>query len=126
MVQTDLPFEKLKKMTTNMTISYAKSFNILFDRKGALFLRSCNLKEIPTEVVAHVIKYIHRNPIHHGFKNEFTQYYYCSYNDVLTDNRAYIQFDKTLSYFGDMQNFKSEHEAYKQKFEDEKKYEGWE
>lgn len=97
-----------------MTISYAKSYNKLFNRMGSLFLRACKIKPIGGEVYTRtVIMYIHRNPIHHGFEHHYNGWMYSSYNDICTSNTEYVNISKTLAYFGDLSQFKLKHQEYK-------------
>ena len=124
LISTDLSQFAILKQATNLTISYAKSYNKLFHRKGALFLRACKIKLIEElTAVPQVIMYIHRNPIHHGFETMYTDWAYSSYHDICAGNRDYISCEKSMSYFGDTQNFKIMHQAYKDKLNLEKELE---
>ena len=114
LISTEAPYESIKNQSTKMTISYAKSYNKLFNRMGSLFLRACKIKPIGGEVYTRtVIMYIHRNPIHHGFEHNYNGWIYSSYNDICTFNTEYVNISKTLAYFGDLSQFKSTHQAYR-------------
>jgi REP element-mobilizing transposase RayT len=99
---------------SNLFNSYAKSFNILYKRKGSLFIK--HNKQIPLlkkEDIKRTIMYIHRNPIHHHSTSHYHAYKWSSYNDVLNNNIDFITSDKVLPYFGNKDDYIKAHEDFK-------------
>ena len=67
--EADIDFSsKINSGFSNFFNSYAKSYNKMYDRSGQLFLRSLNKKKVSSgSYLKNLIKYIHFNPVHHGF-----------------------------------------------------------
>ena len=60
--------------------AYASSFNCFYERQGGLFNRPFGRKEIKTTEYANsLIRYIHKNPEHHGFVAAFEDWPYSSF-----------------------------------------------
>ena len=60
--------KKISKSFSNLFSSYAQSFNVMYGRKGSLFIP--NMKTVIVEEnnsICKVVHYIHTNPVHHGF-----------------------------------------------------------
>ena len=75
---------KISKCFSNLFNSYAKAFNNSYNRKGSLFHRPFKRKEITSEdYLKTLVCYIHRNPIHHGFSADFTEWKHSSYHAYL-------------------------------------------
>ncbi len=98
---------------SNLLNSYAKSYNKLYQRRGSLFLKHPKFVEVSfTEDIKRTIKYIHRNPIHHGATAYYHVYEWCSYNEILSEKSECVAATKVLEIFGGMDNFKDEHEKF--------------
>lgn len=111
------PKEILKKSSqavSNLMNSNAKSYNKLYQRKGSLFLKHPKFVEVSfIEDIKRTIKYIHRNPIHHGVTAHYHVYEWCLYNDVIYGKSEFVDVAKVLEIFGGIDMFKQEHEEYK-------------
>ncbi len=67
----------------NLFNSYAQSFNKAYGRTGGLFERPFKRKRITSdEYFVNLIYYIHYNPTHHGFVDDFYNYQYSSYKAI--------------------------------------------
>lgn len=112
------PKEDLKKSSkavSNLLNSYAKSFNKLYQRRGSLFLKHPKFVELPLDDdIKRTIKYIHRNPIHHGETGYYHISKWTSYNEIVVGKSEFIDIKKIVDLFGGLENFIAEHDAFKQ------------
>jgi putative transposase len=92
--------------------SYTKSFNKRYKRRGSLFTRAFNRKEISSDHhLSTVIRYIHRNPVHHGFAGHPGDWAWSSFPKILSGNSpAWISADKIIQWFGSREAFSRFHE----------------
>lgn len=79
--------EMISNQFRNLFISYAKSFNSVYNRNGSLFQKPFKhiLIDSQTYLIA-MIHYIHHNPIHHNCSNSFISWKYSSYSALLSKN----------------------------------------
>ena len=104
----------LQQTFGNFFNSYSKSYNKVYDRKGSLFLRP--FKRILVEDESYLlslITYIHRNPIHHKIKKEYSDWKYSSYNAILSDILTKIKRKEVVELFGSIEDFITFHEQNK-------------
>lgn len=95
--------------------SYAKHFNIKYERHGSLFEHSFKRKEINHEkYFTQLIIYIHNNPIKHGFAENQLEWGWSSYLHYLSDNSKSKAFKYAIKQFGDKQNFIATHDNKKE------------
>lgn len=74
----------LMKPFSNLLNSYAKAYNKVYARKGALFMDYIKRTKIEDEkYLLNVLNYIHNNPVNHGFVNQLEEWKYCSYLSYL-------------------------------------------
>lgn len=98
------------KMFSNFFVAYAKAFNCQEKRKGALFERPfCRLEVDTQRYFQHLVVYIHRNPVHHGFVKHPREYDYSSYNAYFSVNPSGLRKDSVFSWFDSTVNFKAMH-----------------
>jgi REP element-mobilizing transposase RayT len=77
---------------------------------GNLFERPFKRKRInDIEYLKRVILYIHNNPIHHGFSTHPLEYSWSSYLTYVSDKQTELKRETAINWFGNDQNFKSEH-----------------
>ena len=90
--------------------SYSKHFNSKYNRSGPLWDGRINKKLIDSEeYLQNVICYIHRNPVHHGITDNYSDYPYSSYSACLNNSSDIISSDLVLSVFGGKDNFIAAH-----------------
>lgn len=95
----------------NLFNAYTKSINKSFNRHGALFERPFKRKLIDNEqYLKTVIKYIHFNPVNHGFCDHPIEYPWSSYQSCLSSKPTKLQRTKIISFFGDLESFKNAHD----------------
>lgn len=114
-IQSQESFE-LKKIIVphqsfgNLFNAYTKSINKSFNRHGALFERPFKRKQVSNEkYLQNIIKYIHYNPVNHGFCEHPIEYPWSSYLSCVSDKPTRLQREKTISFFGNLDNFKTIH-----------------
>jgi len=101
---------------SNFFNSYSKSYNKIYNRKGRLFLYP--FKRIlvdDNDYLLVLISYIHRNPVHHRFTKNFSDWKYSSYKTMLSDGLTNIERSYIIDLFGGREGFISFHEKHKGK-----------
>ncbi len=100
------------KHLSNFFSSYTQAINKQEDRTGSLFQKNFKRKEVDSqEYFQRLVVYIHQNPIHHGFSEEIKHYPYSSYRYFLNSKEpSFINRNKVLKLFGEMENFEAAHE----------------
>lgn len=94
----------------NFLISYAKAFNKLYGRKGSLFLDNLNRRLIETDdYLIQAIRYIHLNPVKHGFVNKPEDWRYSSFSSYLSDKTSLLKRDYVIQCFGGIESFLEQH-----------------
>ena len=101
-IESNIISEQLRRFT----ISYTQSFNIAFHRKGTLFERPFQRKIITSdEYLISSIYYIHSNPTHHHLINDFRNYKWSSYQDIINKKNKFVSPSKVISLFNDLDYF---------------------
>lgn len=94
----------------NLFNAYTKAINKSYNRHGALFERPFKRKLIDNErYLQTVIKYIHFNPVNHGFCTHPIEYPWSSYTSCISDKPTKLQRHKVISFFDNLENFKNSH-----------------
>ena len=95
---------------SNMLNSYTKSFNKMYNRKGALFMDYLRRVEIKSDgQFTSTVFYIHKNAVHHGLCKKIPDWKYCSYNAMLSNNPTYLLRQTVLDSFGGREKFIAYH-----------------
>jgi len=90
---------------------YTKYMNTNYERNGVLFDGKFKRIEIENETyLTYLICYIHRNPIHHEFSDDYESYPYSSYKDLANEGKSFLNRKKALAYLGGKKNFLSTHQ----------------
>lgn len=98
--------------------SYAQSINKQVGRVGSLFQKTFKRKEVENEdYFRQLVRYIHWNPKHHNFVDDFKEYPYSSFNHYQypDPNETLIYTEKALQIFGGLDNFLSAHTTFSDK-----------
>ena len=96
----------ISQQFSNFFNSYSKSFNSVFNRKGALFQPNFKSKPVQTEAYySKLIHYIHANPVHHGFVNNIEDWPYSSYHTFLSNKKTLLKRDDILEWFNGKDDF---------------------
>jgi hypothetical protein len=90
--------------------AYAQSFNKAFGRTGSLFERPFHRIEVTSECyIRQLIIYIHHNPQHHGFTENFKDYPWSSYDTILSERPTKLCRGAVIDWFNDKANFMEAH-----------------
>lgn len=95
---------------SNLFNSYTKACNKMYERRGSLFNRPFQSKEITSEeYLTSIIHYIHHNPIHHGFCKQYEDRPHSSYHALISSLPTQLQREETLDWFGGIKAFEVFH-----------------
>jgi putative transposase len=109
--KTDFPVLASEQFA-NFFNSYTKSYNSFFNRSGKLFDLPFKRIEVKTDLYfTTIIIYIHRNPVHHGFVQQFTDWEFSSYKSFMTDTPTRLARQEVLDWFGNRDAFIKAHEG---------------
>jgi len=98
--------EYIIQQFSNLFNSYTKSFNKVFDRKGALFQQKFKRKEITSDnYYTKLIHYIHANPVHHGFTKSIEEWNYSSYHSLISDKPTHLKREEVLEWYNGKNDF---------------------
>lgn len=99
------------KAFSNLFNAYTKSINRAYGRTGSLFEKPFH--RIPVHNATYfwnLIIYIHRNPQHHGFVNDFRDWPFTSYSAIATPQKTTKLARATVvNWFGDEKTFIEAH-----------------
>ena len=102
-------FKESRKFS-NLFNSYAKGINKAYNRNGSLFQDRFSRKRIGNEdYLKNLILYVHLNPVHHGFTEEYNSYSYSSYRSHLSTRKTLLDRKFVTDLFGGKQNFEAAH-----------------
>ncbi len=102
------------KQLSHMLNGYAQGFNKVYKRTGGLFENPFRRKLIDNQVyMREVIAYIHFNPQHHDFINDFKIYEHSSYQKIISTSPSFINKDEAIKPFGSIEKFILFHSNYK-------------
>ncbi len=112
----ELTHRNINQAFSNFFNSYTKSFNKVHCRKGKLFMLPYKRILVDKEdYLLTLVNYIHRNPIHHGYTKEFSDWEYSSFNEYVSDKPSRINKAVIISLFGTIENFIRFHQENKEK-----------
>jgi hypothetical protein len=100
--------------------SYAQAFNREYDRTGSLFEKPFKRKPVElNHYLKTMVMYIHTNPSHHGFVEDFRVWRFSSYQELLEEGETFLCRDVVMDWFGGKENFIQEHLDYPYKTNDQ-------
>ena len=101
--------KKVYMQFSHFTNSYAKAINKAYNRRGSLFVKTFKRKKITSDIyLKRVIRYIHLNPVHHGFTSCPEKWMYSSFNLSIQDFRS-GNHNELNSIFADEEEFLNFH-----------------
>ncbi len=107
----------LSKQFSNLFSSYTQSFNRMYKRMGSLFIKNFRREVIlDKEYFLNAVVYTHRNPVHHGFCNRYTDWSYTSYCEISERRSEVIDVNKLLAVFKSKEHFVDFHKQNLDKF----------
>ncbi|BFM44600.1 hypothetical protein CFS9_32410 [Flavobacterium sp. CFS9] len=94
----------------NLFNAYTKAINKGYNRHGALFQRPFKRKLIDHDIyLQSVVKYIHYNPVNHGFCHHPIEYPWSSYQTCISEKPTKVKREKVISFFQDIEELKNSH-----------------
>ena len=100
----------VSKQFANLFSSYTQAFNKDQSRKGTLFISKFKRQHVDTDqYLTRIIRYIHLNPVKHGFTTGVSNWNYSSYNTLCSESETFLARDKVISWFGGLEEFKKAH-----------------
>ncbi len=104
---TDLPnIKPPSRYFSNFFNAYAKGINKAYGRSGALFERPFRRIKVANKTYfTSLVTYIHHNPEHHNFVDDFRTWPYTSYNALRSTQPTCIQRDIVLGWFNGPEGF---------------------
>lgn len=100
------------KQLSHFFNSYAQSINKACNRTGPLFESPFERKLIDDEsYLMTMIYYCHRNPVHHGFVADLTEWEFSSYHSILANDSNLVATAEVLKRFGNINSFKESHRS---------------
>ena len=86
--------------------SYTKAFNNYYDRRGSLFENTFKRKPVTKDrYYNQLIRYIHINPVKHGFVDDPAKWPYSSYHSFLSNKPTLLEREEILEWFGGREEF---------------------
>ena len=81
--------------------SYAQAINKAYNRTSSLFEEDFERKKVTSDIyLTTLIDYIHKNPVKHGFTDDFTDYPHSSYRSHLSEKKTNLERKYVLDWFG--------------------------
>ncbi|HLR77024.1 MAG TPA: transposase, partial [Balneolaceae bacterium] len=95
--------------------SYTLSVNKVYDRSGSLFRKRFKRTLVDSqEYLTTLIHYIHHNPIHHHFTDDFKCWHYSSYSAIIGNGLTKVEREKVMELFGGRDRFIRFHSGLKE------------
>jgi len=112
-VNIDEEHKYLMKRFGDFLNSYAKAFNKMYERRGALFLNAVKRKKVTDEkYLMKVLHYIHNNPVNHGFVNKIDEWKHSSYISYLNpEKESKLERMEIMQYFDSLNVFRNYHQS---------------
>ncbi|WP_448517869.1 transposase [Rhodoflexus sp.] len=94
----------------NFFNAYAKAYNKKYNRRGTLLERPFKRSLIADEShFLNTLRYIHQNPVRHGFANDILTWEFTSYHAYLNTERAGSYKTEVLRLFNGLEDFTAFH-----------------
>ncbi len=91
--------------------SHSMYINLKWNRKGNLFHRPFKRILIDSErYFEQLVYYIHANPTKHGICEDFTRYFWSSYQSILSEGPTRLEREELLEWFGGKRMFEIFHQ----------------
>jgi putative transposase len=98
--------ELLERQYNSFFVSYTRSYNIMYTRKGNLFDRAFKRIAITDDgYLTQAIVYIHANTVKHGIMKDFAGYKWSSYQIILSQLPTSLKRQEVLQWFGGKDKF---------------------
>ncbi|RLD29254.1 MAG: transposase [Bacteroidetes bacterium] len=100
----------ISQQFSNLFNAYAKAINKKYNRTGSLFKdRFLRIKIHNEDYLKSLIIYIHKNPVHHNFTENFSNYKHSSYASIISTKPTLLNRDFVVNLFENNSNFEFVH-----------------
>ncbi len=111
--------KEISKALSDCCNAYTKWLNTATGRKGNLFMRPFKRNKIENDNhLAWTVWYIHRNPMHHHYSQDYSEWKYSSFKAICNDTASKICREHVLSFFGGVEKFILFHKVQQQGYYD--------
>lgn len=101
---------KVSNQFRKLFICHARRINTIQGRKGCLLTRNYRRVEILDErYLLNLVRYIHFNPVKHGYNSNLSHYPYSSFHDFTANSNPLIDRTEVLQWFGGWEKFMEYH-----------------
>lgn len=98
------------KQLSHFFNSYAQAINKAYNRTGPLLESPFERKLVDNEnYLISVIHYCHLNAQQHGFAEDFREWEFSSYSEILNNNNSMVAAEKVIQLFGSKADFENFH-----------------
>lgn len=95
---------------SNLLNSHSKSYNIRYERKGALFVDYMRRVAIESdEQFTATVLYIHQNPVKHGFCRNLHDWEWNGYHELCGSGPTFLGRKEIMDWFGNKHSFIKSH-----------------
>lgn len=109
-INFDLDAICFSKAMSDAANSFCKWYNKEYNRKGSLFMRPFKRKIIEDDhQLAWTIWYIHRNPMHHGYSNNWSSWKFSSFQMFFSTKPTALTRNFILDFFGNKEELLKQH-----------------
>jgi putative transposase len=110
-INENISGKDFSKAMSDLANSYAKWVNVKYGRKGTLFMRPFKRKRIEDDFqLCWTFWYIHRNPLHHKYTNDWAGWNYSSYQAYISGKPTVIKTKYFIDFFGGLEKLKAQHQ----------------
>jgi putative transposase len=90
--------------------AYSQAINKQEQRNGSLFQRAFQRIEVSNKsYFKQLVIYIHSNPVHHGFTDDFKEYPWSSYGSIISFKPTKVRREDVLGWFNSRAEFMNMH-----------------
>ncbi|MDX2303716.1 MAG: hypothetical protein NW226_13005 [Microscillaceae bacterium] len=109
----------LMQRFSNFCNAYAKAYNKMYDRKGALFIDFLRRIRVESdEYFTNLLGYIHCNPKNHGFCKKPEDWFYSSYHAYKSEKTTNLPRQEVAEWFGTITLYEEYHQQFNQIIDD--------
>ena len=95
---------------SNFFNAYAKAINKAYNRTGSLFQHPFGRVPVTmSDQLFRVVVYIHQNPQKHKLADDFREWKYSSYRELLASDQTSLKREQLLEWFGGQASFEALH-----------------
>ena len=100
----------ISRQFSNLFNGYTQAINKMYNRRGSLFMSNFRRKEINDEAYfSALVKYIHVNPIKHGFTKNLMEWTHSSVHHYLSEGDSQVDKAEVIDWFGGIEAMKANH-----------------